>query len=236
MPPPTLDAKVAGDDAINAREKDAGVQLAGTGEVGATVRMVLGADLANAASLTKTFDAVVGGNGRYSLNLSAGDLFGLADGPLQVQLTQKDLAGNVSGPSYPNLERILTLKATPLASGVTLEAVSADNSVSLSEQNQTLTLQGTSPAQTAVRVRLEGLKGTLELSAAPSSTSGVWSLGLSPAQMQTLGSGQVRLLVWAEDAVGNSTPVLTKSVVLEGAVPAPYLISRFTGPTLNGRA
>ena len=224
---PTLDTGVAGDDIINASEKALGVSLAGGGEAGATVQITL----TDSKNVAKTFTAVVGSNGRYSRVLTPAELTGLADGNLNVSVTQTDLAGNVSGGSSSSIR----LSATPLSSAVVISPVSGDDRISYTEQLSSLTLQGTAPAGTQVRLQLVGVKSTLPSSVlSPTTTAGgSWSVVLTPAQMEALGAGTLSLQAWAQDASGNTTAVITRNLVLEGFVPTPTLNGVATDNIIN---
>ena len=222
---PSLDVNIASDDVINASEKQLGVNLAGNAERGANVSI----SLTDALNTVKNFYAEVGSNGRYSLLLTSADLDGLADGTLTVSVGQTDAAGNVSSTA----SRSLTLKATPLNQTVTVDAVSGgDDRVSYTEQSGNIILQGSAPQGTLVNLVLVGAKGDLRLNPSVSAV-GAWSYSLSPAQMATLGTGQVRVQAWANDTADNTTAVTTRNFLLEGVEPAPKLNTVATDGTIN---
>lgn len=228
---PTLDAHVAGNDAINALEKSLGVTLAGEGERDAKVTITL-TDSTGPSPVVKSFTTTVGSNGRYSRTLSATELDGLAEGALQVTVQQTDAAGNASA----STTRALTLQATPLVGTVTVSTLSGDNRISLGEQTAAshlapITLQGTASVGNTMHVTLQGTVG--QLSFTPTLTNGVWALALTKTDFETLGTGAVQVKAWAEDAAGKSTNVTTSSWVLETAEPSPTFDTVATDGLLN---
>lgn len=228
---PTLDANVAGNDAINALEKSLGVTLAGQGEPDAKVTITL-TDSAGSSPVVKSFTTTVGSNGRYSRTLSATELDGLAEGTLQVTVQQTDAAGNASA----STTRALTLQATPLVGEVTVTTLSGDNRVSLGEQTAAsseapITLQGTASVGNSMHVTLQGTVG--QLSFTPTLTNGAWSVALTKTNFETLGAGAVQVQAWAQDAAGKSTNITSSSLVLETAEPSPTFDTVATDGLLN---
>lgn len=222
---PTLDANIAGNDIINASEKQLGINFSGNGESGARVNI----RLTDVLNVVKDFFVEVGANGRYSLTLLSPNLDGLADGQLIVSIGQTDIAGNPSA----QISRNLTLKAAALSQNVTIDAISGgDDRVSHTEQSANLTLQGSAPQGTTVSLELTGVKGNLSLTPQVSA-GGAWSFNLSSAQMAILGTGQVSVRAWASDLAENTTQVTSRNFLLEGVEPAPKLNTVGTDGTIN---
>jgi large repetitive protein len=223
---------VATDNTINPSEKSNGVQLSGDGEIGATVTVTL-SQTQGAATVSKVFTTSVGVSSAWAYSVSSADLDGYNDGAISVQVTQRDLAGNTSAPT----QRTITL-ATQALGTVTLDPVSTDNIVALSEQSADLLLTGTGPASsTAVSVSLQlELTGVLGVVSATASidSSGRWSYSLTPDAMRQLGQGQLVARLWATNANQQSSEVVrVDGLVLENAVPVPLLGSTGSDDVVN---
>ncbi|HEC1651542.1 TPA: Ig-like domain-containing protein, partial [Yersinia enterocolitica] len=175
-----------------------GTLLSGTalGAEGKTLTLTL-----NGTTLT----AVVGNDGKWSINILPSDLAGIADGPLVAGVSVTDTAGNTSNSNITvnvALNPGLAVTIDPLFNGGYLNAVGA-----LVDQ----TLSGTAlNAGLGAKVHLT-LNGVLL--SADVGANGKWTLTLPAAQLALLGDGPLALNVTVTDANNNvvnvgSAPIL----------------------------
>ena len=214
---PVLDV-VSLDNQINAAEASTGVSFSGTAEAGAAITLsfsYLG------APLTRTVIANNAGNWTYWLTPS--EITALStglDGNLAISLRQTDIAGNVS----PVTTRSIPVTIQALAS-LTVEALSGDDVVNLSEQVEGVTLSGTGPANTTAMISLRGSTGTLDLTAVIDG-NGQWIQALSKSQMQDiLGTGVVSLTAYAINNKGATSVNTLHSFSIEAVEPTPILLT-----------
>ncbi|VEB97426.1 Uncharacterised protein [Cedecea lapagei] len=125
----TLDT-VAGDNIINAAEHSAAVTIGGTtdAEAGQLVTLKLNG---------KTYTATVGADGRWSMDVPAGDVQALADNNYTLNLSVSDKAGNTT-----TANSTLLVDTTPPETSV--NTVAGDDILSVSEQGQAQVISGTS--------------------------------------------------------------------------------------------
>lgn len=219
--PPTI-ALVAGNDSINAAERALGVELTGTAEPGATVRVVL----ARGGTALPAKTAVASATGLWSVAVTTAEITTLGDGAATVTASQTDVAGNLSAAA----QRAVTIAAGPLPGVVNVEPVGSDDVLSAPEQAAGVTLAGDAPVGTQVTIRLQpqGDKPFLDL-VATVGNNGRWSAVLSRTQLETvLGPGDVSLAAWAVNGEQQSTATATRTFRIERQVPSPVL-SRIAG-------
>lgn len=212
---PTID-KFADDDILNISEVENGVAATGTGEAGAAITLTL----TDSSGNTQSWSAVAGTDGHWSKTLSSQSLQSLADGNASLTATQVDVAGN--GPSVA-ATRSVKLLLVPLNDSVTLNTVSGDDHVSLSEQQANLALGGTGPAGSQVTVHVGGTVGSVTETATADS-SGHWSITLSKSNMAAIGQGQASIHLWAVNSTSQqSTHVVQHTVVFDSSESSPIL-------------
>jgi hypothetical protein len=209
---PTV-AEIAGDSVVSAAEALAGVTLTGTGEAGATVRVIWG-------GTTKT--GLVAANGTWSLLFGTTEL-PQAQGASVVSISLTDAAGNVS-PTLSRVVSIDTLDSTPPATP-TLGTVAGDSVVSGAEALAGVTLAGTGEAGATVKV-LWG--STTKSSTIP--PDGAWSLDFGTSELPQA-QGASTVAVTATDAAGNVSPTLSRVVVIDTQGPVAPVIAN--GPLTN---
>lgn len=173
---------IAGDDVINAAERDAGVTLTGTVEPGSSVEVYLGASGPHAAS--------VDASGNWSVTLDRGDIpDGTTDVDVEVHAT--DAAGNTG-----LVEHVLEIDTE--VSPFTVEAdQTADDIINQDERNDGVTLQGTVEPGSSVVVTIDGEAKTATVDAA-----GNWSATFSSADLAA-GEYVATATIVATDTAGN---------------------------------
>jgi len=88
---PTINA-IASDDTVNDSEASTGVNITGTGEVGATVTLTFDSTTTLASGNTATVD----GSGNWTIAVADADVTAFAEGAESITATQTDTAGNTS--------------------------------------------------------------------------------------------------------------------------------------------
>lgn len=189
----TIDAGFAGaEGVINAMEHTQGVTLTGQAEPGATVVVNFnGTD----------FPATVGGDGRWSLTLGAGDIAkGAYDASITV--TSTDLAGNVSTTS--STVEVDTLSFVSFSS----DPVEGDGTINAVEAQDGVTLTGMTQAGSTVVITVNGADYTANVAA-----DGSWSVDI-PAGAIPAGEGMMNFTATATSPAGN-VATATSSVAVD---------------------
>ncbi|WP_226554698.1 Ig-like domain-containing protein [Celeribacter naphthalenivorans] len=185
----TVDGGTGGDGMVNAAEMAAGVTLTGTGEAGASVTVTV-----EGVSRTTT----VGEDGTWSVTYETGTL---PEGTYstEVTATSTDLAGNST--SATGMFDIDTVTGVAIDAGHS----GGDETVNLSESQQSMSFTGTAEAGATVVVTLAGVSVTTVADA-----SGNWTASYAAG---TLSGGEydTTLTAVSTDAAGNTAT--TTSVV-----------------------
>ncbi|NIY80777.1 hypothetical protein HCZ23_15035 [Celeribacter sp. HF31] len=185
----TVDGGTGGDGMVNAAEMAAGVTLTGTGEAGASVTVTV-----EGVSRTTT----VGEDGTWSVTYENGTL---PDGTYstEVTATSTDLAGNST--SATGTFDIDTVTGVAIDAGHS----GGDETVNLSESQQSMSFTGTAEAGATVVVTLAGVSVTTVADA-----SGNWTASYAAG---TIAGGEydTTLTAVSADAAGNTAT--TTSVV-----------------------
>ncbi|WP_459176032.1 Ig-like domain-containing protein [Ewingella americana] len=191
--PPTLTINTfAGNDVLNSTEAAAGQIVSGTAsttEAGRTVTVTLN---------SKTYTAVVAGDGTWSTTIAAGDLQAVPQGSNTLTANISDAAGNVTTDTHT----FTTDTSAPL---LNLNVVAGDNVINLAESLLGTLLSGTSSGADGqtVTVTLAGVTvGTAVIQ-----SGGAWSLQLLPNQLSGLLDGPTILNATVADQAGNTTSV-----------------------------
>ncbi|NDO79920.1 hypothetical protein CJP72_03750, partial [Citrobacter sp. NCU1] len=181
----TID-KFASDDVINSAEHGVAQIISGsaTGAMaGAIVTVTL-----NGKTYTTTLDA----SGNWRVGVPAADMALLADSG-SITAAVSDVAGN-SGSATHNITTDLAGPA------LTVNTVTADDTVNAAEKGADLTLSGTCGTDVAsINVMLNGKEYTATVS------NGSWSVTVPAADVAKLPEGGLTLTATATDAAGNST-------------------------------
>ncbi|MEZ2496967.1 Ig-like domain-containing protein [Escherichia fergusonii] len=189
------------DDVINAAEAGSALTLSGTGTNFATGTVVT--VLLNG----KGYSATIQNNGSWSVNVSAADVAALADGTsYTVSASAQDSAGNSATAS-----RSVAVDLT--APVISINTVSTDDRLNAAEQQQPLTLNGSTSAEVGqtVTVTFGGKTYTATVAA-----NGTWALNVPAADLAALGQGAQTITASVNDRAGNpgqTTHALTVDTV-----------------------
>ncbi|SVF44950.1 adhesin for cattle intestine colonization [Escherichia coli] len=192
---------ISGDNLINAAEAGSALTLSGTGTNFATGTVVT--VLLNG----KGYSATIQSNGSWSVNVPAADVAALADGTsYTVSASAQDSAGNSATAS-----RSVAVDLT--APVISINTVSTDDRLNAAEQQQPLTLNGSTSAEVGqtVTVTFGGKTYTATVAA-----NGTWALNVPAADLAALGQGAQTITASVNDRAGNpgqTTHTLTVDTV-----------------------
>ncbi|HFP3638894.1 TPA: Ig-like domain-containing protein [Escherichia coli] len=192
---------ISGDNIINAAEAGSALTLSGTGTNFATGTVVT--VLLNG----KGYSATIQSNGSWSVNVPAADVAALADSTsYTVSASAQDSAGNSATAS-----RSVAVDLT--APVISINTVSTDDRLNAAEQQQPLTLNGSTSAEVGqtVTVTFGGKTYTATVAA-----NGTWALNVPAADLATLGQGAQTITASVNDRAGNpgqATHALTVDTV-----------------------
>ncbi|MDX8381140.1 MAG: Ig-like domain-containing protein, partial [Ghiorsea sp.] len=202
---PVIDP-VSPDNLINAAENAAGFNLTGTGEAGATVTVK-----APGVTFAGGSTAVVAADGTWSLAIATNDLNANAINTLSA--TQTDVAGNVSAPSVTT-----TITTDYIANAPSIEAVSTDNLINLTENNVGFNLTGTGEVGATVTVTGGNLAGAGVTAVVAGDNS--WSVAIATGDLAA--GAATAFVVNQTDIAGNvsadATTTITKDLVVNAPV------------------
>lgn len=192
---------ISGDNLINAAEAGSALTLSGTGTnfaAGTVVTVLLNG---------KGYSATIQNNGSWSVNVPAADVAALADGTsYTVSASAQDSAGNSATAS-----RSVAVDLT--APVISINTVSTDDRLNAAEQQQPLTLNGSTSAEVGqtVTVTFGGKTYTATVAA-----NGTWALNVPAADLAALGQGAQTITASVNDRAGNpgqTTHALTVDTV-----------------------
>ncbi|HBK0985382.1 TPA: Ig-like domain-containing protein [Escherichia coli] len=179
---------ISGDNLINAAEAGSALTLSGTGTnfaAGIVVTVLLNG---------KGYSATIKNNGSWSVNVPAADVAALADGTsYTVSASAQDSAGNSATAS-----RSVAVDLT--APVISINTVSTDDRLNAAEQQQPLTLNGSTSAEVGqtVTVTFGGKTYTATVAA-----NGTWALNVPAADLAALGQGAQTITASVNDRAGN---------------------------------
>ncbi len=179
---------ISGDNLINAAEAGSALTLSGTGTNFATGTVVT--VLLNG----KGYNATIQSNGSWSVNVPAADVAALADGTsYTISASAQDSAGNSATAS-----RSVAVDLT--APVISINTVSTDDRLNAAEQQQPLTLNGSTSAEVGQTVTVTfGGKTYIATVAA----NGTWALNVPAADLATIGQGAQTITASVNDRAGN---------------------------------
>ncbi|HFO3179904.1 TPA: Ig-like domain-containing protein [Escherichia coli] len=192
---------ISGDNIINAAEAGSALTLSGTGTnfaAGTVVTVLLNG---------KGYSATIQSNGSWSVNVPAADVAALSDGTsYTVSASAQDSAGNSATAS-----RSVAVDLT--APVISINTVSTDDRLNAAEQQQPLTLNGSTSAEVGqtVTVTFGGKTYTATVAA-----NGTWALNVPAADLAALGQGAQTITASVNDRAGNpgqTTHALTVDTV-----------------------
>ncbi|EFB4002251.1 Ig-like domain-containing protein [Escherichia coli] len=192
---------ISGDNLINAAEAGSALTLSGTGTNFATGTVVT--VLLNG----KGYSATIQSNGSWSVNVPAADVAALSDGTsYTVSASAQDSAGNSATAS-----RSVAVDLT--APVISINTVSTDDRLNAAEQQQPLTLNGSTSAEVGqtVTVTFGGKTYTATVAA-----NGTWALNVPAVDLAALGQGAQTITASVNDRASNpgqATHALTVDTV-----------------------
>ncbi len=217
LPTITLDPLLSGDGFLNKAESMVDQVISGkvTNLTSGTVNITV-----NGTPLTATINP----NGTWSATLKAGLLSGLADGPLNINVSVTDAVGNTS-----SLPTILTTLTHNLPT-ITLGSLFGDGVLSVGDLLTSQLISGTTS-------NLAGGSLTLTLGSkiytVPVGSGGAWSLSVSPLDLKALLDGNLTVGITAKDAAGNPASASGILSVVTHALPTLTIGSIFGDGGLN---
>ncbi|QOD11838.1 hypothetical protein IEE84_07895 [Psychrobacter sp. 28M-43] len=103
---PTIDTPIAGDNAVNGDEAEAGFAITGTGEPGATITLTNGSSNVIGTS-------IVNSDGTWSVAVNEAAIAAMGEGPETITATATDLSNNVSTPTTADITVDTMVPAAP---------------------------------------------------------------------------------------------------------------------------
>ncbi len=192
---------LSGDDVLNAAEAQQPLTVHGSSsaEAGQTVTVTLGG---------KTYTALVGSDGTWTLDVPAADLAALSQGALTVTASVNDKAGTSGQTTH-------TLTVDTIAPAVTISTVADDDIVNNAEQLAGQTISGTTTAEQGqtVTVSFNGHSYQATVGA-----NGSWSVFVPGRDFLGLSDGDYTITATVSDKAGNPGSA-THDVTLNGDVP-----------------
>ncbi|HHZ6473512.1 TPA: BapA-related adhesin SiiEA [Escherichia coli] len=210
---------ISGDNLINAAEAGSALTLSGTGTnfaAGTVVTVLLNG---------KGYSATIQNNGSWSVNVPAADIAALADGTsYTVSASAQDSAGNSATAS-----RSVAVDLT--APVISINTVSTDDRLNAAEQQQPLTLNGSTSAEVGqtVTVTFGGKTYTATVAA-----NGTWALNVPAADLAALGQGAQTITASVNDRAGN--PGQTTHALTVDTVPPTVTIATVAGDDIINNA
>ncbi|MEE7094140.1 Ig-like domain-containing protein [Escherichia coli O10] len=210
---------ISGDNLINAAEAGSALTLSGTGTnfaAGTVVTVLLNG---------KGYSATIQNNGSWSVNVPAADVAALADGTsYTVSASAQDSAGNSATAS-----RSVAVDLT--APVISINTVSTDDRLNAAEQQQPLTLNGSTSAEVGqtVTVTFGGKTYTATVAA-----NGTWALNVPAADLAALGQGAQTITASVNDRAGN--PGQTTHALTVDTVPPTVTIATVAGDDIINNA
>ncbi|HDS1154332.1 TPA: Ig-like domain-containing protein, partial [Pluralibacter gergoviae] len=179
---------IAADNMLNAAEAGQPLTLSGTSsaEAGQTVNVTFNGH---------DYTATVGTNGRWTLQVPADDMRGIANGDAPVTATITDRAGNPANAGVS----VLVDTAVP---EVTINKVAGDDIINSAEHGQALLVTGSATNAQAgdkVTVTLNGHDYVTVLDA-----NGGWSVGVPASDVAALADADYTITAAVTDKAGNS--------------------------------
>ncbi|HCD7310577.1 TPA: Ig-like domain-containing protein [Enterobacter bugandensis] len=194
-------ATLSGDDMLNALEAQQPLTVHGSSsaEAGQTVTVTLGG---------KTYTALVGSDGTWTLDVPAADLAILSQGALTVTASVNDKAGNGGQTTH-------TLTVDTAAPTVTISTVADDDIVNNAEQLAGQTIRGTTTAEQGQTVTVSFSGHSYQ---ATVGADGTWSVFVPGRDFLGLSDGDYTITASVSDRAGNPGSA-THDVTLNGDVP-----------------
>ncbi|QGU86886.1 Ig-like domain-containing protein [Erwinia sorbitola] len=181
---PQFDIASISDGYLSAAEQGAPLGINGTGTTGDTVRVTLN---------NKVYLTTVDGDGNWTVNVPTGDLTALSNGNYSVSVVVKDPAGNTT-------TKTSQLTVDVNAPALTLDAVTGDNIINASEQQNGVAITGTGENGSSIVVTLNGKDYLTTVG-----VNGQWSVDVSSTDLAELTGSSYPISVTETDLAGNKS-------------------------------
>ncbi|WP_157952954.1 Ig-like domain-containing protein [Limnobaculum parvum] len=214
QPPAPTVVPLFGDNVLNLAESQNEQVISGTTGITGSGQSVTVSIAGN------TYTANVDNNGGWNLALSPSILSSLAQGEQSVTV----VATNSAGLTGTVTTVVMVDTIPPL---VTVDPVTQDNVVNLTESNGVILVTGTSEPGAHISLNYDEQQYTTTVDA-----QGVWSIELPPNALSNMSNGIYTLTITATDSAQNSTSV-SESVTMALIPPAPTLNVPFNDDILN---
>lgn len=205
-PAPTISTLFAA-DLVNAAQKAAGIEVSGTAEAGALVRLRLGS-----ATVAATADT----NGAWAAKFAAWQV--PADGAATITAIATDRNGNVSQVTERKIGIDTAGPALP-----TFNAIAGDFIVTAAEAATPVAVSGTAEARSKVTVRW----GSADAKTVDVSDTGKWSTTFDVAPGTA--TADVSVTAFATDPAGNRGPAISRNVAVIGSAANGPIIAPIAG-------
>ena len=217
-----ITSPVAGDNIINKSEAAAGVTINGTATAGsagvngqtATITIV---DSTNAIKDTYTTTVTAGA---WSVNVTAAQAQGLADGSYSIKANVSDAAGNAA----TTASQAITVDETAPTIAIT-SPVAGDNIINKTRGGSRRHHRGTATAgsaavdgQTATIAIIDSTNTVKDIYTA-TVTGGAWSVNVTAAQALALADGSYSIKANVSDIVGNSATTASLTITVDETSP-----------------
>ena len=182
-------ATISGDDVINAAEAGSALTISGSSTQfasGTQVTVTLNG---------KNYTANIQSDGSWTTTVPAADVAGLADGAhYQVSVSAQDSAGNSASATHT-----VSVDTTPPV--VSIATLAGDDVLNAVEQQQPLTIHGSSSAEAGqmVTVTLGSKTYTAQIV-----SDGTWTLNVPATDLAALNEGALTVTASVSDKAGNS--------------------------------
>jgi hypothetical protein len=182
-------ATISGDDVINAAEAGSALTISGSSTQfasGTQVTVTLNG---------KNYTANIQSDGSWTTTVPAADVAGLADGAhYQVSVSAQDSAGNSASATHT-----VSVDTTPPV--VSIATLAGDDVLNAVEQQQPLTIHGSSSAEAGqmVTVTLGSKTYTAQIA-----SDGTWTLNVPATDLAALNEGALTVTASVSDKAGNS--------------------------------
>ena len=215
-----ITSPIAGDNIINKTEAAGGVTISGTAAPGAGGALVNGqtatVTIVDSTNTVKdTLTTTVSG-GAWSVNLTASQAQGLADGTYTIKATVSDAAGNAA----TTATQTITVDETAPTIAIT-SPVAGDNVVNKSEAAAGVTISGTATAGSAAingqtaTITIVDSTNTVKDTLTTTVSGGAWSVNLTASQAQGLADGSYTIKANVSDVGGNAATTATQAITVD---------------------
>ena len=236
-----ITSPVAGDNIINKVEAAAGATVSGTAAAGtggaavngqtATITIV---DSSNAVRDTYTTTVTAGA---WSVNVTAAQAQGLADGSYSIKANVSDTAGNAA----TTATQAITVDETAPTIAIT-SPVAGDNIINKTEAAAGVTISGTATAGSAgvngqtATITIVDSANAVKDTYTTTVTAGVWSVNVTAPQAQALADGSYSIKANLSDAAGNAATTASQAITVDETAPSIAITAPVAGDNIINKA